>query len=70
MVYFKDVKDKVKSFSRMPLKYKKENYHVCALVDVPNLLLENELMQVMMQERIERYPFLYENTRFLLVEHL
>jgi len=54
----------------MPLKYKREKFEVCALVDVPNLLLENELMVTMLKDRITRYPFVYGGKQWLLVEHL
>ena len=35
MVYFEDVKDKIKAYSRMPIQYKKEKLKHIQLVDFP-----------------------------------
>lgn len=69
MVYYDNVKDKVREYSRMPLKYKKEKLSHIQLVDLPaEKRLKNELMVEYLYNDINQFPFLYDNKQFLLID--
>lgn len=71
MVYYDDVKDKVRDYSRMPLKYKKEKLDHVQLFDLPpGQKLQRELMVEHLYNDINQFPFLYDNKQFLLIDNL
>ena len=71
MVYFDEVKHKLEKYARMPIKYKRETLQHCSLVDLPDgARTENEILVDLLKEKVHRFPFLYENKSYLLIDHL
>jgi hypothetical protein len=71
MVYFDDVKHKLEKYARMPIKYKHEVLQHCSLVDLPeSARTEGEILAELLKEKVHRFPFLYENKSYLLIDHL
>ena len=61
VVKYDDVKDKVKAYSKMPIKYKQEKLESCNLVDLPlGTQTENEMIVQAIGDSIVQLPFLYE----------
>ena len=68
---YDDVKDKVEAYTKMPIKYKREQLKHCQLVDLPeDHVEENEGMAELLKDDIHQMQFLYENTRVLLIDQL
>ena len=55
----------------MPIKYKHEVLQQCSLVDLPeSARTEGEILAELLKEKVHRFPFLYENKSYLLIDHL
>ena len=71
IVKFDDVKDKVRAYTKMPIKYKREKLLHCQLAErPPDYMSQNELMAETLREDVGQLPFLYENTRMLRIDDL
>lgn len=71
MVYFDDVKDKIEAYSKMPIKYKKEQLKVVQLVEYEeDKPLKEELMADILGPDMGQFPFLYENRSFIPISNL
>lgn len=73
LIRWDDIKSKVEHYKRMPIEFKKLNLTCCDLIDLPfNFQTDYELMVQSLDaaQYWKEWPFLYDNTRVLQIQHL